>query len=337
MGLLVYPYRYRRPLFLLVTLTLWYAIGTVSATVIRGEMTYQPLIPVSLSQISGSLNAATYAKKLIVAAATPSFILVLFGLGIALVVGAFALLPSIVAEILGQYSDKPAVIRKYQIWLDNGLFALYWATECLSVVMVLFAWWNISLLALKGMTLLPIPFLAHLGHESLKGIAPLNQLNNIEKILTVLSIVIVSSATSLLALGSRLAKFTSGIRDLLDVVLDVDSYLRMHPRGQNPKSRIFNRYLSLLRYISNWSNPTQPGQKYSAVIIMAHSQGTAISADLLRFLKPYFRLQSSDSSLDRLSNQYASPDRLPIYLYTMGSPLKQLYNFALSFSLWLAG
>jgi hypothetical protein len=52
-------------------------------------------------------------------------------------------------------------------------------------------------------------------------------------------------------------------------------------------------------------------------VIISHSQGTVISADLLRFLQ-----QQSGRQCNALNWQ------VPIYLFTMGSPLRQLYSFA---------
>jgi hypothetical protein len=49
---------------------------------------------------------------------------------------------------------------------------------------------------------------------------------------------------------------------------------------------------------------------------VAHSQGTVITADLLRFLK-----RQTDPALARLVN-----GDLPIYFFTMGCPLRQLYG-----------
>jgi hypothetical protein len=114
-------------------------------------------------------------------------------------------------------------------------------------------------------------------------------------------------------------------------MLDVDNWLREHPRGSNPKARICGRYVSLLRYICNWKD--QDCQPYEKIIIIAHSQGTVISADLLRFLhfpnptapEPY-RWRDLDPQLEVLGTP-----RLPVYLFTMGCPLRQLYGLRFPF------
>lgn len=129
--------------------------------------------------------------------------------------------------------------------------------------------------------------------------------------------IIVGSATSLIALGNRLNRVFLGLRGILDTMLDVDNYLRLHPKNDTPRARIFARYLSLLRYLYHWKDP-QDNKPYDAIFIVSHSQGTVITADLLRLL-------SVDLDDSLLPSKYKKP---PIYILTMGSPLKQLYGFA---------
>ena len=99
-----------------------------------------------------------------------------------------------------------------------------------------------------------------------------------------------------------------GLRSFLDVALDVINWLRLHPLDSNPRARICARFSSLLRHIEEWRSPGD-GQGYRAIVILAHSQGTVITADLLRYLRHHGR----------------SPG-LPIYFFTMGCPLRQLYS-----------
>jgi hypothetical protein len=100
-----------------------------------------------------------------------------------------------------------------------------------------------------------------------------------------------------------------GLRAGLDVALDVITWLRLHPRDANPRGRICARYASLLREVERWRDPADETRGYDAIVILAHSQGTIITADLLRYL--------------RVKNQSPS---LPIYFFTMGCPLRQLYS-----------
>ncbi|MBI3492973.1 MAG: hypothetical protein HY047_14520 [Acidobacteria bacterium] len=111
-----------------------------------------------------------------------------------------------------------------------------------------------------------------------------------------------------------------GFRSVLDILLDVDNWLREHPLDSNPKARICGRYVSLLRYIANWQTPG--GDQYDALVIIAHSQGTVITADLLRFL----RAQAGAQGMQAYDPQLARLDTLPISVFTMGCPLRQLYG-----------
>lgn len=99
-----------------------------------------------------------------------------------------------------------------------------------------------------------------------------------------------------------------GASSALDVALDVDNYLREHPRRSTPRARIAERFFSLLRFIH------RAPRRYDATVIIAHSQGTVIAADLLRFLKEHGIAFTSG----------------PVDLFTMGSPLRQLYARAFS-------
>jgi hypothetical protein len=120
-------------------------------------------------------------------------------------------------------------------------------------------------------------------------------------------------------LSGKLNKVSLGFRPALDVALDVDNHLREHPRERNPRARICARYVSLLRYICKWKDPDN-GHGYDAILIVSHSQGTVITADLLRFLN-----RERDRELDKLYPERAEK-RIPIYLLTMGCPLRQLYS-----------
>jgi hypothetical protein len=95
---------------------------------------------------------------------------------------------------------------------------------------------------------------------------------------------------------------------VLDVALEVDGYLRETPREGTLRARVCARYAALLRHVCS------DDAAYDAAVIVAHSQGCVITADLLRFLQV-----EPDPTLARLGRD------LPVYMFTMGNPLKQLY------------
>ncbi|MEA2328694.1 MAG: hypothetical protein QOE68_3653, partial [Thermoanaerobaculia bacterium] len=120
----------------------------------------------------------------------------------------------------------------------------------------------------------------------------------------------ISVAGALLAalIGARF--WLPGASAALDVMLDVDNYLRQHPSTDTPRARIAERCSSVLRFVLD---PHECGHEYTDVVIIAHSQGTVISADLLRFLR-----KTNDPLSDALTAKNLA-------FFTMGNPLRQLY------------
>ncbi|MGA7791411.1 MAG: hypothetical protein WCA19_00140 [Candidatus Acidiferrales bacterium] len=121
-----------------------------------------------------------------------------------------------------------------------------------------------------------------------------------------------ASILEYMGLGVTSAAVLAGLAgsgsSILGIILDVDNYLRTSPPDETPRARIMERYVSLLDYLSDYKDPAD-GKSYDRIVIVAHSLGALISADLLRFLKV----------------QSASP-RIDVYLFTMGNPLRQLLN-----------
>jgi hypothetical protein len=134
-------------------------------------------------------------------------------------------------------------------------------------------------------------------------------------------------AIGLIALTSRLTDVGKRLRPAFGIMADVDNYLRELPTDRTPRARMAERFTSLLRYLCLWraeSSDTNSG--YDAIIIVAHSQGTVLSADLLRYLK-YIGAgtRGFEPRLSRLRAGADGKPKLPIYLMTMGCPLRQLY------------
>ncbi len=111
-------------------------------------------------------------------------------------------------------------------------------------------------------------------------------------------------ALTITALGSRFTRTFGRLRVALDAVLDIDNYFGDPPSRQPPRARIYSRYASLLVYLRD--------RGYARIVIVSHSQGTVISADLLRYLHVQRRLPEIVGAV-------------PITLVTVGSPLRDLY------------
>lgn len=105
---------------------------------------------------------------------------------------------------------------------------------------------------------------------------------------------------------------------IVGISLDVINHLRIHPLKSNPRARIAARYFSLLKFLQNWKNKN--GHGYDACIIIAHSQGTVITADFLRFLK------NEQKKAHHTNHNSIFSKSKPIYFFSVGCPLRQLYN-----------
>jgi hypothetical protein len=127
----------------------------------------------------------------------------------------------------------------------------------------------------------------------------------------------------LVGLRRRLPRMTLGFGPLLEAVLAVDSYLRTHPLDATPRARIAERYTSLLRYLCRWRD--QSGRPYDAIVLVAQSQGAAITAELLSFVQ-----REEDPELEPirrpLANGAPNSSGRRLFLFTMGAPLRQLYS-----------
>jgi FtsH-binding integral membrane protein len=131
------------------------------------------------------------------------------------------------------------------------------------------------------------------------------------RLLNWLALAALAGAATAAAARVRLELVTSRARPAIGIALDVDNYLRESPIEGTPRARIAERFVSLLRHVT--ARKDENGQPFfDRLVIVAHSQGTVITADLLRFLT-VARIPSPDLS------------HFDVRLITMGSPLRQLY------------
>jgi hypothetical protein len=297
-------------LFSFLTLSLWAALAKLASNVLPKEEFYRPLW--LFKQMQLSFSPSKFVNQLTIFSASFLVSVIIAMTLIAIVLVLWALVPSALTENFPPNSKDPENVCAKGLgnWLTHG-FELIVYPEIFTIscgIPCLFVLGTLDALSLVWDN----PFLESLhlffGNFSSPLFGAETLLNWIAGILT-------ASATTLIAFGEKLDKLALRFRVVLDALLDVDNYLRLHPLDDNPSARIYARYFSLLRYISKH-------EKYDAVIIVAHSQGTAITADLLRFLeieKEFKAVPNSAPELDNLG---------PIHLFTMGSPLRQLYSFA---------
>jgi hypothetical protein len=334
-------------LFSILTLSLWTALQRIGARLLPME-TYQSLL-FRRGENMGALSFQEFTQQLTVFSGSQFAVWVMICLLIALFLMFWGIAPSALAEIqppqppnrrspnvqttaspFGRIAAQFGAEAAEQLGIDLDVrvdpveqsykFG-YWLTHGFGLYLRLGEWrffwilgeWIVSFvipLLMVGGTGLGLYKLIW-GHEDFKISGTASLLDLIAGLLT-------ASATSLIAFRNQLAKISLGLRGVLDVLLDVDNYLRLHPLDSNPKGKIYARYTSLLRYLCQWKNPDD-GHGYDGLVIVAHSQGTVISADVLRFLKLE---PKPDPTLVKLGQE------LPIELLTMGCPLKQLYSFA---------
>lgn len=119
---------------------------------------------------------------------------------------------------------------------------------------------------------------------------------------------------------AALVKYSSPV---LGAVLDVDTYLRTSPVDATPRAKIVERYVSLLRYLVRYRDPVD-GRGYDSIVIVAHSLGSLISADLLRFL--HAEGDEALAPLGLAGEFQQSQGGISLKLLTMGNPTRQLLN-----------
>ena len=118
---------------------------------------------------------------------------------------------------------------------------------------------------------------------------------------------------ALSVLGGTLSRRLPSLRGPLDVAMDVDNHFREFPRTDIPRAHIFSRYAALLEHVRT--------RGYDRIVIVSHSQGTVISAELLRLLSSRDQAAPRPGDTPVLHGN-ALP---PISLLTLGCPLRQLY------------
>lgn len=285
--------------FLVLTLALW----SMLLAALRGRLSALNYESFRYGGHHGEVvPVEQFIADLIAQSGGPAFNLFLGLVALAVVLLVWGLLPAVLAEALPPRGADALQTRRLGHGLDYGFRLAAWA-----------GWVMLA----AAVFVLPLSFVGAALYEAGRLGPTLSAWYDAYQaafrgnvLLSSAGLALGGSAVGVVALGSRLGKVFLGFRGALDVALDVDNWLREHPLDANPKSRICARYASLLRFIERHRDGE--GRGYQAVVIVAHSQGTVISADLLRFL--------------RTAGRGHPPVSLPVYLLTLGSPLRQLYG-----------
>jgi hypothetical protein len=267
-----------------------------------------------------------YLRGLLLVSVTPALPITMSIFGFSLFLLIWAVLPSVIFELNPEWTQNPRADRTPSMgkWLSRGLDNVAILTRLLwiaivPVPLIFFAIdWHTLLHSIPNSdfsTIFGLRFPHFYGW--LLNPASRYMLRFIES--TGLYLAVSAAAISAFILKS--------LTTVLDTILDVDNYLRTSPIDNSPRARIAERCTSLLRYIANYRD--DKNRPYSKVIIVAHSLGSMVTIDLLRYLE-----RSGKDSPDRDLARYGfrreyhhqNAPELPIYVFSMGSPLRQLLN-----------
>jgi hypothetical protein len=284
-------------LFVLVTTLLWWVLWQLGGSQADAPVPHTAVLNFFSLLLAKSTTASLDTAQRIISGVIASaagwgFGALLGCLAVAAGLSVYGLAAPVLAEVFPPVRtvDGTAFGR----WLDDG-FGWLWIGGLL-------VWIGVFVVLPGGLVALMV--LPHEWAESWAG-ANITALKYVGAAL-------VPAATGLMAFSNRLKSLTLGLRNVVDTALEVDNYLREHPLRAAPRARIAARYSSLLRRVY--------ARGYDKVVIIAHSQGTVITADLLRFI------EAVDRTHGHLVAGLASKARCPVTLFTMGSPLRQLYG-----------
>jgi hypothetical protein len=274
-------------LFANLTLAIWAALfAGVKNVLPAGDFT--PLrMGVVLDRLlclnPSTVQPAEWVKNALTVSASRAFIYITIAFAVFVIAAIWSILPSVIVETKQpEQTKEPTRMRALGVWLTRGLNFIPFAAE------------------LFGALLVGVVYLACRQVVDCKPPADS-------------SWTAISAAAALLAALIAARFWLPGASAALDVMLDVDNYLRHHPKKSTPRARIAERFASLFRFLLN---EKQCKHDYDAIVIIAHSQGSIITADLLRFLKWKDKPLSDALMAKNLA------------LFTMGNPLRQLYKRA---------
>jgi hypothetical protein len=258
---------------------------------------------------SAPCNAGEILQGLIVQSAPPGMLVTIVLSAVGFVLLGLIVLPSVFYELFPARAASNRGARLLGNWLTAGFRHFRWTISLFWAALFLVPWLSLAI-AFNAYLKLPEPRTTFLLNFysiplMLKGEGLLLSSGGI-------------LAGSAVVLSGLLVKYLSSV---LDTILDVDTYLRTSPADMTPRALIVDRYASLLRYIHACRNPSgEPA--YDHVVIVAHSLGSLITADFLRFLQE----GKQKSTRDRFAFDGPECRPRPIDFFSMGCPLRQLLS-----------
>jgi hypothetical protein len=253
-----------------------------------------------------------YLTGLLLVSVTPGLPITIAAFALTLLLLFWAFLPSIVYEIFPEWTKGAPTDRICWLgsWLSRGLDNTVVLTRILwfGIVPIPLLFFAIDWMVLRD------PYRSWFEYVYIASKITLPLIKGV-------GLFLVLSGAALI--GTALKTLTS----VLDTILDIDNYLRTSPEEETPRAKIAERCVSLLRYIAAYRD--DQNRPYSRVIFVAHSLGSMVTTDLLRYLE-----RSAKDSPDRGLVRYGfrklpvppGETKLPIYVFSMGSPLRQLLN-----------
>jgi len=282
-------------LFAILSLVLWSVVSFVASRAVPKDLFYLPII------FRGTYRAVEIFLEDRVQTLGGFFTPLVLAFTLFAAATLLVLLPSLMEEIspsrnLDAKDAKDRWSQRLGSWLDGGVRVLGTTFKSLlplgaiagGVVYLAFVLQQFTIGAGKDLVVWLAGLLATFQGENLVAAGKW----------------LAGGAVTVAALGSRFTRTFGRLRVAIDAVLDIDNYFGDPPNRQPPRARIYSRYASLLAYLRE--------RGYARIVIVAHSQGTVISADLLRYLQSQGRLQDVVGAL-------------PLALVSVGSPLRDLY------------
>ena len=264
-----------------------------------------------------------YLDGLLLVSVTPGLPIILALIGVSFFLLLWAVAPSVIYEVSPQRTppSDPHATANAGEWLSRGLdnTAVLIRVLWFAIVPVPLFFGTLNFLVWTKYSGVPAPLKQLLERFNYWILPLMDWLSHVT--LPLIQGTGAEVTVSAAAIVAIILKYGGAV---LDTLLDVDNYLRTVPVDLTPRARIAERITSLLRYVAAYRDPQ--GRPYERLVIVAHSLGTLVAADLLRFITGS-RANDHDPVLhpDGLHAGETTP-AIPIYLMTMGSPLRPLLN-----------